>query len=193
MGKNTILLRFKNKFFSIEQIVKLRALDFKEVMKDSKFLEYFKLKYNPLKLVLNKDTIIIGKEVLAEIPAIKDQEVFITPDISLSSLKNMGISYNIDDLFYTASYYYDRNWCFISLDSLDRLFGRIEIDKIGIKLKNKKDQKIFLMNLKKFLGNEYILQTAEEINYGYFSALRLEKAMIILLFMLIFIMKLGIK
>ena len=182
------ILRFKNKFFSTEQIVKIRALDFNEVKKDSKFLEYFKLKFNSSELILNENSIIIGKEVLADIPALKDQRVFITPDISLSSFRNMGISYNIDNLFYTASYYYDRNWCFISLDSLERLLGRIEIDKIGIKLKNRKNQENLLMKLKKFLGNDYILETAEEINYGYFSALRLEKYMIILLFLLIFIM-----
>lgn len=182
------ILRFKNKFFSVEQIVKLRALDFNEVIKDSRFLKYFKLESNTSILDMDRDSIILGKEVLSDIPIIKNLDVFITPDVSLSSIKNTGVSYRIDDLFYTGSYYYDKNWCFISLDSLERLQGRIEVDKIGIKLKNRKNEAKILVNLKKFLGNEYILQTAEEINYGYFSALRLEKSMIILLFLLIFIM-----
>ncbi len=186
--ENESIMRFRNKFFNIDRIIKLRAVDFNEVKKDTRFLKYFQLKYNLLNLNFNKDSIIMGKEVLNEYPIIKNQNVFISPDLSLSSFKGNGIPFKIEDVFYTGSYYYDKNWCFISLDSLERLTGRIEIDKLGIKLKNRKKQKNVLGELEKFLGKDYVLQTAEEINFGYFSALKLEKTMIILLFLLIFIM-----
>ncbi len=182
------ILRLNNNLFNIEQIIKVRAIDFDEVNKDTNFLKYFKLEYNSLKLNPVEDSIIMGKEILANTLNIKNQKIFITPDIRLSSFKNIGIPFNIYDTFYSGSYFYDKNWAFIPLKSLKKLTGKIEIDKIGIKLKNRANQRIFLENIKKFLGNDFILQTAEEANYGYFFALRVEKTMIIVLFLLIFLM-----
>lgn len=182
------ILRLNNNLFSIEQIIKVRAIDFDEVNKDINFLKYFKLSRNTSKLKPDENSIIIGREMLDNTLNIENQRIFITPDISLNSFKNMGIPFNIYDTFYTGSYFYDRNWSFISLKSLEKLTGKVEIDRIGIKLKNRNKERAFLENIKNSLGNDYILQTAEEANYGYFFALRLEKIMIIVLFLLIFLM-----
>ena len=53
---------------------------------------------------------------------------------------------------------------------------------------NRKNKKVLVKKIKKLLGEEYKVVTDEEINSGYFTALRLEKIMILFLFIIIFLM-----
>ncbi len=241
-----VMIRVKKGDYNEEQILKLRALDPDEIIKDSRFLKYLNLAYCPklikattlendiLKKLQKKDDksfiqdvylkesnnelyqlkknlsiseenrlcdillnigfylkdyfIILGEEICNRIYTKPGALIYITPDISLKSFKSEGTPFKISNVFNTGSYDYDRYWGFISIYSLIPLSRKADIENIGIKFKNKKSQKMVLKKLKKYLGENFILQTAEEINRGYFLALKLEKIMIILLFIMIFFM-----
>lgn len=181
-----VMILLSRGYFSERQILKLRAVDPDEIKKDSRFLKYFHLNFGELEL---KDySIILGEEMFYRLLAKKNSILYINPSISLRGLKNKGIPFTINNVFNTGSYDYDRFWGFISIHSLTPLTGRTEIDSIGIKLKNNNWTNQLLKKIKAALGEEYIFQTAEDINRGYFAALRLEKTMIILLFLMIFMM-----
>lgn len=181
-----IMLRLNNEYYNEDQVIKLRAVDPDEINKDSRFKKYFQLNFGDLDLP--EYSIIIGEALYHRIAARTGKKVFLTPDISLASLKNKGIPFTITDAFNTGSYDYDRFWGFISIYSLIPLSGKAQIDCIGLKLVNKKHDKKFIKILNKHLGDTYKLQTAYEVNQGYFTALRLEKVIIIMLFLIILIM-----
>ncbi|HOJ63877.1 MAG TPA: ABC transporter permease [Spirochaetota bacterium] len=184
-----IIFKTTKKFFSgisEVEIIKLRAIDPEEVIKDSRFNKFFTIQNG--KFDLSDYSILIGTELSQRISVIVNMDLYLTPDISLRSAKSEGIPFKIKGLYNTNSYDYDRYWGFISIYSLAAITGNIDIDSIGIKLKDKKLQKRLLLNLKKILGEDYIIEEAEEINKGYFAALKLEKALILFLFIMIFLM-----
>ncbi len=180
-----VIIRSNKSFLDELQILKLRAVDPDEIKKDSKFLEYFELTRGDLSL--KDSSIILGNEMYNSIFSDIGDQIYITPDISLSSFKLQGVPFYIADSFKTGSYDYDRYWGFISIYALKNLSGRIDIDGLGIKLHNINDSSKIAFRLKKFLGKDYEIETAWEMNRGYFMALRLEKTMIIVLFSLIFL------
>ncbi|OHD14743.1 MAG: hypothetical protein A2086_11555 [Spirochaetes bacterium GWD1_27_9] len=180
-----VIIKKKSELFE-EQIIKLRAVDPDEIKKDSRFLKYFKITYGEFDL--NEYSILLGEAMGYKILSRVGSELFLTPDISLTSLKSEGVPFNTSGFFYTGSYDYDRYWGFISIYSLIPLAGRANIDGIGLKVKDKNNEKIVIKKLKEMFGDQFEIQTAEEINRGFFSALKLEKVMIIFLFAMIFIM-----
>ena len=115
-------------------------------------------------------------------------EIRLTPDISLASLKNSGVPFSVSGFYYTGSYDYDRYWSFISLYSLASLASRVEVENIGVKLTDKSKKSEVVKKLKNYLKDDYKIETDEDINRGFFVALRLEKVMIMFLFVMIFIM-----
>lgn len=181
-----IIVKVDKSTYIEDQIIKLRAMDPDEIIKDKNFLRYFKITYGSLNL--NEYSIILGEALGYKMLSRLDSEILLTPDISLSSLKRNGVPFNVSGFSYTGSYDYDRYWGFISIYSLAALSGKVEIDNIGIKLKDKSKQKEVLKSIKEYLKDNYEIQTDEEINHGFFAALKLEKAMIIFLFAMIFIM-----
>lgn len=184
-----IILKTTTKFFSgvsEVEIIKLRAVDPDEVVKDSRFNKFFTIQNG--KFNINDYSILIGTELSQRLSVIVNMDLYLTPDISLRSAKMEGIPFKIRGLYNTNSYDYDRYWGFISIYSLAPLTGSIDIDSIGIKLKDKKDQKRLVFKLKKILGANYLIEEAEDINRGYFAALKLEKALILFLFIMIFLM-----
>lgn len=182
-----VILRVKGSSFRNEQIVKLRAFDINEVKKDKLFLNFFKVTVNPLAFNLSNGEIAIGKPFFEYFYLNLQEPVFITPDITLKSIKSSGVPFIVSELFETGSYDYDRYWAFISINDLKMLSGDESIENIGIKLKKKHNPRL-IKKIKDILGDNYSIQTAEEINSGYFMALKLEKTMMYLIFLLIFIM-----
>ncbi|MBN2545041.1 MAG: ABC transporter permease [Spirochaetes bacterium] len=183
-----VILKIKGSYFTNEQIIKLRAIDPDEVMKDVKFIEFFKLLKGSFNLNKSDYNILLGEPFYEYYWLNLNETVYLTPDITLANIKSTGIPFKISNIFKTNSYDYDRYWGFISIYSLIPLTGRADIEKIGIKLKHNADQKSAVKNLKKYLNGKYIIQTAEEINKGYFTALKIEKLMMFVLFILIFLM-----
>ncbi len=183
-----VILRIKSSYFTNEQIIKLRAIDPDEVIKDDKFIEFFKLMKGAFNLNKGDYNILLGEPFYEYYWLNLNETVYLTPDITLANIKSAGIPFRISNVFKTNSYDYDMYWGFISIYSLIPLTGRADIEKIGIKLKDHTKQKVLIKNLKKYLSDKYILQTAEEINKGYFTALKIEKLMMFVLFILIFLM-----
>lgn len=181
-----IVFQVDRKIFKDIQILKLRAIDETEIIKDSRFSKFFEIVDG--KFEFSPYSILIGEPMSERLSAGVNNYLLLTPDISLRSYKSDGIPFSIAGVFKTGSYDYDRYWGFISIYSLIPLTGKADIDSIGIKLKNTRDEKKVLLKLKNLLGDNYKISTAEELNKGYFAALRLEKAMIIFLFMIIFLM-----
>jgi ABC-type lipoprotein release transport system permease subunit len=68
------------------------------------------------------------------------------------------------------------------------LCGSADPADIGVKLYKPQHKKQTLQQISRILGDDWVLQTSEEINKGYFAALKLEKVMIVFLFMIIFLM-----
>lgn len=181
-----IIFQVDRNIFQEIQILKLRALDPDEIVKDTRFNKYFQIING--KFQLGEYDILIGGPLSERVTVRVGDELLLSPDISLRSYKNRGIPFNIGGIFETGSYDYDRYWGFISIYSLLPLTGKISIDNVGIKLKNRSSQKYLIRDIKALLGDEYRVLSAEEMNKGYFAALKLEKVMIIFLFMIIFIM-----
>ncbi|HPO51125.1 MAG TPA: hypothetical protein PLO89_12435, partial [Spirochaetota bacterium] len=163
-----------------------RAVDPDEIVKDKRFLNYFKITYG--KLDFSEYSILVGEALGYKMLSRVGTNLLLTPDISLSSLKSLGVPFDVSGFYYTGSYDYDRYWAFISLYSLASISSRVDVENIGIKLKNKSKQKDILKKLKLVLGEDYEILTDEDINRGFFAALRIEKAMIVFLFAMIFIM-----
>lgn len=170
-----------------EQVIKVRAVDPFEIEKDKKFMEYFSLKYDKINLA-EDSSIILGEPLFERISGKYKGIIYLTPDISISSYKSEGVKFYINNVFNTGSYFYDRYWGFISIYSLKDLSGRIEIENIGIKLKDISMTRSFMQKLNKYYSEGYVIQSAEDINKAFFTALRIEKVMIVTLFLLIFMM-----
>lgn len=135
---------------------------------------------------LDNYTILVGNEMAMRLIARPDDILYLTSDISLRSSKAEGIPFVIKGTYATGSYLYDRYWAYISLESLGLLTGKVYADAVGVKFVPRTDKKAAAAAMKEVLGSEYEIQTAEELNRGYFSALKLEKVMIMLLFFMIF-------
>lgn len=190
-----IIILFRNKIDSDRQPVKLRAVDSREVMNDSRFLELFSITHG--KLDLSDDKVILGEELgWRELSFARlNSPVYLTPDISLQALTGMkekaAQEFRVAGYFNTGSYDYDRYWAFVSLSSFFKLTGTNQIDGIGLKFKkgvNKRAAVEKIRNLPELTQNGLEIKTAEETNSAYFAALRLEKTMILFLFVIIFLM-----
>lgn len=190
-----IIILFRNKIDSDRQPVKLRAVDAEEILKDSRFLELFSITHGKLDFSDNK--VILGEELgWRELSFARlNSLVYLTPDISLQTLagrkEKEAEEFRVSGYFNTGSYDYDRYWAFISLSSFFRLTGTNQIDGIGLKFKkgvNRRTAAEKIRNLPELEKFGLEIKTAEEINSAYFAALRLEKTMILFLFVIIFFM-----
>lgn len=186
-----VLIKLDSSSFYDEQIIKLRAFDPEEVKKDKNFIFFFRLKKG-FDLPLNDNYILIGKPLFEYYWLNLNSSVYITSDINLHNIKEKGVEFKIQDVFETNSYDYDRYWAFISLYNIPKLIGELKIENIGIKIKKKNfslfDERTIANKIKKILGLAYILETSQDINRGYFIALKMEKIIMYLIFSLIFIM-----
>lgn len=168
------------------QVIKLRIIDEQEIIKDSRFLTFFQIADG--ELTLEKGTILIGRELSPRLFTLPGRHINLTPGINLRSLKHEGIPFKVSGLFETGSYEYDRYWGYISLESLQLIDNRVEIDNIGLKFKKGVKRKQASRLIEEALPEGYRVILAEEINRSYFAALKLEKVMIIFLFCMIFLM-----
>ncbi len=166
-------------------VIKLRAFDPQEMAKDQVFMRYLR-RYDS-SFILDGYDVIIGSELAGKINAGINRYILLTPDISLSSIKNEGIPFRITNIFSTGSYDYDRYWAYISLESLSAI-SRVYYDRIGIKLYDYSKVKSVIDLINSKYNDEYIIYTAEDMNSGFFNALRIEKGIMSLIFGLIFIM-----
>jgi lipoprotein-releasing system permease protein len=181
-----VIIKINKRDFSGEQIIKLRAIDPDEIKKDRHFAKYFKIKSGTFDL--SENSILLGDALSYKVTGKIGVPVFLTPDIGINSFKNEGIPFVIKGYFYTGSYDYDRYWCFISSGALKNLSGKVYADNIGIKFKDQGKADRLTKSISKILGNGYLVQSAEEINRGFFAALKIEKAMILFIFGMIFLM-----
>lgn len=172
-----------------KEAVKLRALDEREIKKDTLFNNYFKVKSGINDLSPGK--ILLGEELgFSYMPyAGIGSQVYLGADMSVSSLVRRGSGVNVGGYFVTGSYDFDRYWVYMSLETFTgSLGGRDELSAIGIKFKKGVNHSRIITILKKQLGGDYRVASSSEINSGYLSALQLEKGLIALLFILIFVL-----
>ncbi len=185
-----VVVLFKNRVRSDRQPVKLRAIDSEEIKKDTQFNRYFDITHG--KFSLGEGDVLLGEELgwrqfqYARLGS----SVYLTKDMTLQTLRTeQTLPFTVTGYFNTGSYDYDRYWAFISLDGYAQLQGRALVEHIGIKLYPGANVGDVVSRVKGlFCDTSYVIKTAEETNHAYFSALRLEKIMIMFLFVIIFAM-----
>ncbi len=183
--REIIIKKANNSGVNEQRILKLRAVDYDEIVKDSSFFKYFEIIDG--KFDLSNFSILVGEPIKEWLGLNLEEKLYITPDISMISYKSEGIPFYIGGFFRTGSYDYDMYWGFISLDSKILLTGKGDVETIGVKCRDRKDSEKVRAELKKLLNNdELIFHTDEEINETFFNTLKLEKNMIVLIFIMIF-------
>jgi lipoprotein-releasing system permease protein len=178
-----VILKYGSFSQSEQQIIKLRGIDPDEVKKDSRFMKYFRIAYGDFDL--GEYAILLGEELGYKIYSRLNSTVYLTPDIALASLKSEGVAFRTTGFFNTGSYDIDRYWGYISLYSMAALSAKVDVEGLGIKFRNRNDHRL-LKALNDF-DPQYELKTAQQLNQGYFAALRLEKIMMLFIFFAIFI------
>jgi len=183
--REIIIKKATNSGINEQRILKLRALDEDEIIKDNAFFKYFDIETG--KFDISNFSILVGEPIQEWLNMDLDEKLYITPDISMISYKSEGIPFYVSGFFRTGSYDYDMYWGFISLDSKILLTGKGDVENIGIKCKNRDEAKRIKIEIEKYLNDsELILKTDEEINETFFNTLKLEKNMIIFIFLMIF-------
>ncbi len=167
------------------QVLKLRAFDPIEMQKDNTFMRIFQRHEDNFDL--GPYSTFIGQELAYKLYTNINKYIQVTSDISLSSYKSDGTPFKVSNVFNTGSYDFDRYWIFISLESLS-IISRLNIDKIGIKLNNYNEIKNIINELSLKYSSDYDIISAEDTNSGFFNALRIEKALMSFIFIIIFIM-----
>jgi lipoprotein-releasing system permease protein len=138
-----------------------------------------------------KNGVFIGTEMSSNNNIkIGDKIELIVPKGKLTAKTGMEAGkgvFTVIGTFKTAYYEYDTSLIVMSLKSAQDLYDVGDtISGIGIKIHDIYKMDYFAGNIQTEIGYEYQIMTAEEKNYNFFYALRLEKlSMIIILFLVI--------
>jgi len=102
--------------------------------------------------------------------------------------------YRVSGIFRSGFYEYDLGWAFINIDNATELAGEAALTVLGIKLKNRWQDKIAVEKIKEIIANMDIpgasavsVKSWRDYNRSFFGALRTEKLMMFILVGLIFI------
>jgi lipoprotein-releasing system permease protein len=137
-------------------------------------------------------SILLGAELARRLPARPGDEVTL---FSISGILSSGSeddggagsrTFIVKGIFRTGFYEYDAGWSFIGIDEAEQLSGADMV--MGVKLKNRWQDRQILALLKEALGGEGLkFSSWQDYNRAFFGALRTEKLFMFLLVGLIFI------
>jgi lipoprotein-releasing system permease protein len=155
---------------------------------DPSFRDSFDLDFNQLPdetSIGEPDTILLGNQLALHLGLRKGESISITTFTGEWSSKK-----KVTGTFQTWYYEIDRNWAFISLDTARSFMKNEEQLSItyGIKIKDRFSDNEVIWKIKEILGeNRYSIHSWREFNRNFFSALLMEKILMMLLIGLIFI------
>ncbi|GHU07335.1 hypothetical protein FACS1894151_01490 [Spirochaetia bacterium] len=96
-------------------------------------------------------------------------------------------TFEVAGIFRSGFYEYDLSWVFINLDAASYLNGGEKTLKLGVKLKDRWQDRTVLEAIKKLIPNSVSCSSWRDYNRAFFGALRTEKLFMFILVGLIFI------
>ncbi|MFN3550434.1 MAG: ABC transporter permease [Endomicrobiia bacterium] len=145
---------------------------------------------------LNYNQIILGKELAKNLNVVvNDEIVLVLPTQMQTPLGSFPLTekFIVAGFISSGIYEYDNNLCFINYDMASKLFYNkntnetLGIKGFGLKLKDDSQIEILTNKLRTILGPTKKVVTWIEMNYNLFSALKLEKIIMIIVVSLIII------
>lgn len=132
-------------------------------------------------------SIVIGEQLAAQLNVRKGDTlgVMTASGSSLNDVVSNGRTFTVTGIYKTGFYEIDLNWAFISMDTA-RSFSENKARTIGVKLRNRYRD----LEVVRFLKQRYPdhnVKSWREYNQVFFGALRTEKALMMLLVGLIFV------
>ena len=172
----------------------VKAIDYdkeKDVVNLTKIVKFKDNVYS-----LNDNQIIIGKELAKSLNVVvNDEIVLILPTHIQTPFGSFPLTEKFIVVGFISSgiYEYDNNLCFIDYNIASKLFYNKNTDEtvgikgFGVKLKDDSQIEILTKKLKAVLGHTKKVISWIEMNYNLFSALKLEKIIMIIVVSLIII------
>lgn len=188
-------------FVYSQAILKSKNLVYTVVVKGIDFLQ--EQKVSEIKNIVGKEVynlsqneIFIGKELSTNLGLEEgDTVVMVLPTQIRTPFGNLPRTekFVVKKIFRSGVYEYDSNLCYIDYAKAKQIFYDEEtrsfngVVGLGIKLKNDNDLNKVVEKLRINLGIAYKVVSWEQLNYNLFSALKLEKVMMIIVVSLIII------
>ena len=134
------------------------------------------------------DYIVLGEELAYELNAFVGDEVTLVAvsGSSAVSLIDTGRVYTVSGIFSCGYSGINSSFVFVSEENKDTLFGGNVMPVIGLKLKNSAADSRFIANASKAFP-DLAFESWRSYNRAFFGALRIEKNMMMLLVLLIFV------
>ncbi|MGH9147199.1 MAG: ABC transporter permease [Vicinamibacterales bacterium] len=140
--------------------------------------------------------IVIGKGLSEKLGAfVGDTVTLLTPQGTLSPMGMLPRSrpFRVVGIFSLGLFEVDSSWGFIALPVAQRLFNRIDVEYIQLRVDNLDDAPQIAATIPERLGTEYLPQDWTDINQSLFSALWMERvAMAIAVFLIVVVAALQI-
>ena len=167
----------------------IRGIDINRADRDDGFKSKLSILYGDF-LTKDKGEICIGHHLARSLGVLPGDTVRMTGTGSAAgAVSIMPVSYDfaVSGIFETGYFEYDSNLAFVSLGSFAELFPGREYCVVGVKLDNKNKAEQFIRWWDERNGSVPALRSWKEINSSFFSALAVEKLMMILVVSLIFL------
>ena len=183
-----VLLQGKN---GREGVALIRSVESNILKKDVGFKEKIKMVQGEFDLGETQKRIIkivLGDELAKQLSLkVADTvRVLATSGSSCSDLFPEDVELFVSGLFKTGYYEIDSNFAFIDLSLSSQLFGERNSYFANVKLENEDEDVLYVSNIKKN-KNEVNSKTWREYNRAFFGALKIEKNVMMLLVVLIFL------
>ena len=187
-SEEQVLLQGKN---GREGVALIRSVESNILKKDVGFKEKIKMVQGEFDLGETQKRIIkivLGDELAKQLSLkVADTvRVLATSGSSCSDLFPEDVELFVSGLFKTGYYEIDSNFAFIDLSLSSKLFGERNSYFANVKLENEDEDVLYVSNIKKN-KNEVNSKTWREYNRAFFGALKIEKNVMMLLVVLIFL------
>jgi lipoprotein-releasing system permease protein len=140
--------------------------------------------------------IVIGKSLSEKLGAfVGDTVTLLTPQGTLSPMGMLPRSrpFRVVGIFSLGLFEVDSSWGFIALPVAQRLFNRVDVEYIQLRVDNLDDAPQIAATIPERLGSRYLPQDWTDINQSLFSALWMERvAMAIAVFLIVVVAALQI-
>ena len=165
----------------------IRGLDHQSIHTDSGLKEFFKITSGSFDLS-GSGNILLGEQLAFNLGV----RVGDTIEIALPSLRSLfskvdTIPFTVSGIFTTGYYDFELGLGIISLAGMEKLKQKNGFQAIGIKLKNMYETGKIKKDLTEMLSGDYTVLDWAELNKAFFVALQIEKLMMLLIFLLIFL------
>jgi lipoprotein-releasing system permease protein len=138
-------------------------------------------------------SIVLGRELARHLLVDSGDEISLLSITGGIREEESNLSYRVSGIFRSGFYEYDLGWAYINIDAAAGLAGEAAQTVLGIKLKNRWQDKLAIEKIKEVLAlqdpavSAVSIRSWRDYNRSFFGALRTEKLMMFILVGLIFI------